>query len=183
MQRIRTGTSIGIGVIIGVYARGCVSFTVTLCPSITVTDGSVENIVSTMEECQMHDDRTVTTCGIGEYMGIITALRNTHMLIPVKSVTSGFRHMRGIGMQRKSYRHRIVGSIAFGLLSAVLGDTCTRTVHCNHQTVYIRETTQCTKRYSEISPCTTIHGQTFVYRICTDGIPAKCVSKNRNEIR
>ena len=122
MQSIRTGTTIPIGVIEGVQARCSVSFTVAFRPGITLTNGSIKHMVRAMEDGQMHDDRTVTTCGIGEYMGIITALRNTHMLIPVKRVTSSFRHMCGIGMQRKSYRHHIVCGVALGLLSAVLGN-------------------------------------------------------------
>ena len=131
----------------------------------------------------MHDDRTVTTCGIGEYMGIITALRNTHMLIPVKSVTSGFRHMCGIGMQRKSYRHRIVGSVAFRLLSAVLRDTCARTVHGNHQAIEIRETTQGGNRYAHIGLYAAVHWQTLVYRMHSQHIATISISKNRDRIR
>ena len=135
MQRVYTGTTIGIRVSKGITIRNGVCFPCTHGPSILVTDGSVEHIVCTLKNHQMHDDYTVATYRIRKNVGIITALRDAHVLIPVKRVTSGFRHMRGIAMQRKSYRHHIVRGIAFGLQAAILGDTCSFAVYHNHHTV------------------------------------------------
>ena len=61
MQGIRTRAAFGIGVIICVQARGSVGLAIALRPGITLTGGSVENIVSAMKDCQMHDDHTVAT--------------------------------------------------------------------------------------------------------------------------
>ena len=157
VQSIHTGTSIGIGVCMSVSVGHGVSLASAFRPGISFTNDSIENIVSTLEDCQMHDDRTVTTCSICEDMGIITALRDTLIFIPVKSVTCSFYHMRSIDMQRKSQRHHIIRRVALGLQIVILCDAGTSAVHRNHKSVKGLCSAQRTNGHSDFAIHTTVH--------------------------
>ena len=140
-----------------------------------------------MSQCRHGNNRQIqhlnanaSRC-IRERMRIFARLRE-QIAIPEVTVAGCFAKICGVGTQCNGHRRRIIRRIAFGLLSAVLRNTCTRTVHGNHQTVYIRETTQGGNRYAHIGLYAAVHWQTLAYHKRTDGITTVCIGKDSDRI-